>query len=378
MMSLQARSRFRAVASFAAILLAFAGLETTRAAPERWELCKTESDIRALQEQDGLIRVAAVPTKAAMHPEWPETSISLFLNAASLATWYFHSDPPQPDRASQAESSLVSTVPEQASSGPASDPPNNEKKRRLKQCLIKWWHVTVYGLVAISCVAWTIQFAKIQQSRPTGGWLSALAFMTITVLVPTPMNLLTKRRGQVMMVAIFLVSTFQFVGSIIVLVQRWKGTVGTIAYSIANVNGCVPYNGLEYLQQGVRAKDFRIIQVAELGWQMIYGLIGIFIFVPCYLKTFPDDDSNSDREEEEMIAIDAQWPKWMKRIRGISAVMNLLIYIPVLVYEIVIATKGMPVVISGSCMLVELDPKLGFYNSQIEAWWKALTGLAGM
>lgn len=38
---------------------------------------------------------------------------------------------------------------------------------------------------------------------------------------------------------------------------------------------------------------------------------------------------------------------------------------PVLVYEIVVATKGRPVVISGNCMLVELDPKWGFYDSEI-------------
>ena len=54
-----------------------------------------------------------------------------------------------------------------------------------------------------------------------------------------------------------------------------------------------------------------------------------------------------------------------------------LLYVPVLVYEIVIASLGRPVVISGNCMLVELDPKFGFLDFEIETWWKVLTGITG-
>lgn len=54
-----------------------------------------------------------------------------------------------------------------------------------------------------------------------------------------------------------------------------------------------------------------------------------------------------------------------------------LLFFPILVYEFVIAGKGRPVVISGNCMLVELDPKLGFLDAEIESWWKALSGITG-
>ena len=53
-------------------------------------------------------------------------------------------------------------------------------------------------------------------------------------------------------------------------------------------------------------------------------------------------------------------------------------YIPVIVYEAVIANKGAPVVISGNCMLIELDPRFGFLDSEIEAWWKVLVGFGGL
>lgn len=57
---------------------------------------------------------------------------------------------------------------------------------------------------------------------------------------------------------------------------------------------------------------------------------------------------------------------------------TILICIPLLIYECVIATKGMPVVISGDCMLVELDPRWGFLDSEIETFWKALVGIGGL
>lgn len=52
-------------------------------------------------------------------------------------------------------------------------------------------------------------------------------------------------------------------------------------------------------------------------------------------------------------------------------------FIPQLVYEVVIATKGMPVVISGNCMLVELDPRFGFFDTVVPLYWKVLMGFVG-
>jgi hypothetical protein len=49
---------------------------------------------------------------------------------------------------------------------------------------------------------------------------------------------------------------------------------------------------------------------------------------------------------------------------------SLLIWLPVLIYEIHVAVSGTPVVFSGNCMLVELNPKWGFLDSEIETYWK--------
>jgi hypothetical protein len=64
-------------------------------------------------------------------------------------------------------------------------------------------------------------------------------------------------------------------------------------------------------------------------------------------------------------------------MRAILAAILMFIYVPVLVYEVLIAVKGTPVVISGNCMLVELDPRFGFYDSEIDTWWKLLISLGG-
>ena len=53
-------------------------------------------------------------------------------------------------------------------------------------------------------------------------------------------------------------------------------------------------------------------------------------------------------------------------------------YLPALIYEVIIANKGRPVVISGNCMLVELDPKWGFLETEIPSYWKAFVGITGL
>jgi len=40
---------------------------------ERYELCKPDAEIQQLQQTYDLIVVTSTPTKAAMHPGWPET-----------------------------------------------------------------------------------------------------------------------------------------------------------------------------------------------------------------------------------------------------------------------------------------------------------------
>jgi hypothetical protein len=47
-------------------------------------------------------------------------------------------------------------------------------------------------------------------------------------------------------------------------------------------------------------------------------------------------------------------------------------------YLIVVAVRGNPVVISGNCMLVELNPRLGFYDIRVGGFWKFLMSTTGL
>lgn len=64
--------------------------------------------------------------------------------------------------------------------------------------------------------------------------------------------------------------------------------------------------------------------------------------------------------------------------KGSIAILLIFIYVSVFIYEVIIATLGRPVVISGNCMLIELDAKLGFLDSEIQSYWKAFTGITGL
>lgn len=290
-------------------LIGVASADNSIINPERYELCKTDAEIAKLQQTYGLIAVTSIPTNAAMHPGWPETLISIVF-------------------------AIYACVLAMAQSG-ESDPSSI-------YAAILW-----PGLVDI---AWTISFALMQHDKATGGWISVEDGTTTTILGVWAMA----AGNAPLSVILNLFGIFQGGGSMAVVIQRWKREIGSIAYLIIDSNGCTPYDGFEYLQQGARARDFRIIQTTEYFYcGFVITIVWIFIGI------------------QEGVGSH-------KRLKGIAAAGMMFIYIPALVYEAIIATKGRPVVISGNCMLMELDPKWGFFDTEIKIWWKILMGFTGL
>jgi len=56
---------------------------------------------------------------------------------------------------------------------------------------------------------------------------------------------------------------------------------------------------------------------------------------------------------------------------------SIIVCLPGLIYTSAISTHGMPVVVSGNCMLVETSPRFGFYDARIETWWVVIVGFVG-
>jgi hypothetical protein len=267
-----------------------------------------------------LIQVSSTPSKAAMQPGWPETLISIATSLFALVQVAVSRD----DGYEPSIGKLVFTA-------------------------------VVPILVSI---AWATSFGFIQHGKATGGWISVLDW-TLTVL-------LTFWASDVKMplvAGIFaLFGVFQLAGSIAVVVQRWKGVIGTIAYQITNSNGCTPAAGFQYLEQGARSRNFRILQTSELVYSFSVIVTSIF-----FAWSFAGR-GRSSRESQSLYSY----------AKAGAAVALLLMYVPVIIYEAIVANKGSPVVISGNCMLIELDPRFGFLDSEIETWWKVLVGFGGL
>lgn len=283
--------------------------------PERYELCKTDAEVLSLQQTYGLIEVLAQPTRAALQPAWPETLISIGLGIYAV---------------------IVAL--------------GESQHRTAKPSLL------LVGIPVVVVIDWIISFAFIEHDQATGGWLSVTA-ATVTANFAAWAN----ESGHHSIGSILLlVWSFQGAGSFALFVQRWKGTVGSVAYLIIDSSGCTPHDGFGYLQQGARSRAFKIIQSTEVFFCSLV-LSGITLFsVGSFLPGATVE------------------PGAHKTVRASIAVCLIFIYIPVIIYESIIAVKGRPVVISGNCMLVELDPKWGFYDSEIEVWWKILVSLCGL
>jgi hypothetical protein len=291
--------------------------------PERWELCKSEADIEALQQKYNLTRVTAVPTNAALHPGWPQTVLS-------IGVWFY---------------AFISLM-----SGPGS------------------FLGFIFGgvLQIVQMIAWTISFAHIEMNKGSGGWISVTCSTTVMI---TLFSTLADDDGQeqragrkpwtlpwwvfTMFFAMFFWA-FASIAEFVVTVQRWSGNVGTIAYMITDNKSCVPYGELSYLEAGVRSHAFRSIQLVE-------ALFCVFVIQILFFRILGSMDGDSS-----------------STISTVSGLLFFFLYIPILTYEIIIARAGSPVAISGNCMLVELDPKYGFLDSQISTYWKTLTSLTGL
>lgn len=317
---------FLAALLFCAFLLQVASDSNsdTSPPPERYELCKDDTCIQDLQQQYGLIPVTSNATNAAMHTGWPESAIGL------LSSFYVASIAPQFWK--------------------------GRNHRGIGEALLASIIPIVIGAV------WCIQFVVIfLSSRDTAGWISVTDSVLTAAYLPSAFALSTYLWGPFCSG----VMLFQLAGSFVIVIFRWRGIIGRTAYSIIDSNSCTPFSSLAYLEQGARSGAFRIMQTVEMSWVTIF-------LITMGLSTATEDLESRPSESNEFLTRSGDIFQFLTA--GILS----YCYIPALVYTAVIASKGRPVVISGNCMLVELDPKWGFLDSEIALSWKAFVGITGL
>jgi len=285
--------------------------------PEHYVLAKSEKDISIIQSLYNLTLVSATATKAACHPGWPEASLSII--EIGVAVYCFR-------RLVKADRAFEYWT---------------------------WLSVCTASFSSLISIWWMIGFGIVQSEKATGGWLSTTAWTYYVCLGAELYSYkgFTRRCGESLLVVAFL----QCIGALCLIIQRWRGDVGSVAYMISNTYDCVPQNGFAYLESGVRSRAFRIFQTASYInaiWALFHAL--------------GNTEGNLRRSGSTTEIFTLTF-----------SVYFLLIMVPELIYTIIIATQGRPVVISGSCMLVELDVKWGFLDSEISALWKVLISWVG-
>jgi len=318
--------------------------------PETWELAKNETDIEALRVKFGGIIVDSQATPAAFLPGWPEATYAVLLAMFGMLRMGVSEIKADPARAREEEVELMANryysnyIEEHA--GRRADYHAAPEKG-------DWFHgplTTIQIIIAtLMSIAWTVSFVLTQLDRDTAGWNSVVGWG-----FPLWIGLQMVKREYLSGYFVLLFTAFQWGASLTTIIQRWLGTIGTVAYVITNTNSCQPYSTLSFLTAGIRSRAFRIMQTTNFAYAS--SMIPLVI------------TSALDVSDKDGVA-----SKYM---------VTLLITCGPVVYEIIymalIASKGTPVVISGTCMLVELSPRFGFFDSDIEFHWKLLMAITGL
>jgi hypothetical protein len=280
--------------------------------PNHWELAGSAKDIEAFRLQHNLTLVSATPQDAALMPSWPQALFQYVLVAPPINCAFTSSH-------TTSSTTIVNGV------------VTSHHEDGISHTVTPFNFLQVV-LSPFVFVAWCVSFGFTQSQKDTGGWMSVLGWATWFDLA----HILFGPFALPPLV-------FQWVASFALVIQRWKGGLGTVAYHIDNLNGCMPANGdagIAFLQQGARSRNFRILQ------SVTFPVSTLFMF----LSSSDPDSFNG------MIALPA---------------------LGELIYTAVIASKGTPMVVSGNCMLVELNPRKGFLDSSISTRWKVFASFMG-
>lgn len=317
--------------------------------PETWELAKNDAEIEALRSRFNGIIVDREATPAAFLPGWPEATYAVLLAMFSQMRMGISHDR-DGNRREEARELVPHPYQNYEEEEGEIDAP---RRQRLEGQGDDWFHgpLTTIQIIftALISIAWTISFVLTQIYKDAAGWNSVVAWG-----YPLWIGLQMLKRKYVSAYFVLLFSAFQYGASLTTIIQRWKGTIGTLAYHVTNTHSCTPHSSLSFLTSGIRSRAFKIMQTTNFAYasMMAPGLIAIVMDVEV-------DGGNTSRY-----------------------MVSLFITCGPVVYEIIymalIASKGTPVVISGNCMLVELSPRFGYFDSDVVFHWKLLMAITGL
>lgn len=184
--------------------------------PPRWELARTQADIDALKSQFNLLQVTSKPTLAAFHPGWPQTSVTfVFLIYIVLLVW----------RKMRGASSYDSE--------PRDNLSWEQVNRKVRRQLIK-----TIAIPVVTFLAWAVSFGLMHRNLHTAGWNSVTDWV---FWVFVTFALYKEDEAEVPFKFFVAIIGVQWTASLYLIIQRWIGNIGSIAYEILDSNGCTSH-----------------------------------------------------------------------------------------------------------------------------------------
>ena len=276
----------------------------------------SESEINNLIQSKGYIRVTSTPTLAAMHYEWVQLSVFVIL---SILLFFRFLKPPQ-----------------------------------------TWGKLDMAFVVtsAIMFPIWIAGFIIIHiHPIAEAGWSSCLGWFALATLLQDWYSWEKRPFSKSIYYIMHVILAFWWVGSLYLIIARFGGFIGTVAYKIISLNGCsAPDPNDRNFIGGIR------------GMGLLAGQIGLFVGISIFslLRWCPETSFGSRP------GIKTKWLLW-------TYVVTLVVYWSVITALCInLGRLGSPYVVSGNCILVELDPRLSFYDSIIPTYWKVLMAFFGL
>lgn len=386
---------------------------------EQWQLFKTQQEISLFQHDHGLVRVTALPTHAALHSSWPETLTTMAINVVVL--WWSYGSTKDILKQSQTVRKLVRILPYGRQIVHSWIQEESKNKPKLTWYPESWIFTFLVPVFLIGL--WFAQFSVAEIRHVSAGWVDVNLTPAGPLILSIGYWVAVKKHCLALILAIV---TGLHIGAVITIVVQRSVPVkgfGTVAYNITDSSGCVPVGNMTYLEGGARAPTFKAIQKV----QIVYSIL-LLIAIPAVILTvasvlvvvaFPfvkawqlfnwafrwvkwcfsgsSGWQGNGWDDADLEGGNGQGPGEKKRQRNtkrekfkrvIGPVIELIplgfsfaslgMSFALFLYEVAVALRGIPVVLSGNCMLVELSPKLGFWDAPIDPWWKVLVQLVGL
>jgi hypothetical protein len=225
------------------------------------------------------------------------------------------------------------------------------RERAAEKAGLKFRHVSD-TLTIFENMLWLATFGIVLANPSEAGWPSILQWVHLGVLAYITLGDEENNGLDLLRIALRFLVVFEYGATLYLLIGRSAGSVGNVAYKITNLNGCT-------LATSMSDPNF------VGGW--LRGPVLAIQWVNFVLAT--------------VTAIVSTCMSWEHNLR-VKYQVFFFFFISLCLSEILVfvvkGSNGVPFFLSGDCALIELDPRAAYYNSEIDAYWKAFMTILGV